>query len=452
MADLMQNPDSIIADLLEAGALDAAALDPGAPIETGRRIVTFREDAAREGAAALEAMVAGKVAHSGDFSGHAVEEAGIADAAGLVFDEISVAVLGAEAGAALAEAMMASAGAADDSASDSAILAVEPEVLVFPAGISADEFLRGFAAASTAIRDGLVGRGAEISPAPPPGEDRAPDALAVGNTWGILATGAHASRFSGAGIKVAVLDTGFDFRHPDFAGRPIAHSSFIAGETAQDGHGHGTHCTGTACGPRAPAGMIPRYGVAFASQIFIGKVLSNGGGGTTATVLAGMNWAVANRCEVISLSLGGGGGPYVAYTAAGDAALRRGCLMIAAAGNDSRRPAVVRPCSAPANSPTIMSVAALEPNLTTAPYSNGPPIDIAGPGSSVFSSYPMPRRHATLSGTSMATPHVSGCAALLAQAGGPGMRAGTLRARLRAMARPLPGRPDVGAGLVQAVP
>jgi subtilisin family serine protease len=97
---------------------------------------------------------------------------------------------------------------------------------------------------------------------------------------------------NGARIRVAVLDTGFNLTHPDFAARPIVGRSFV-GQGVQDLHSHGTHCMGTACGPFAPPGSIPRYGVAYRALIHVGKVLSNSGSGTQAQVLAGMNWAIA---------------------------------------------------------------------------------------------------------------------------------------------------------------
>ena len=133
-----------------------------------------------------------------------------------------------------------------------------------------------------------------------------------------------------------------------------------------------------------------------------------------------------------------------AYTAAGPAALNNGCLIIAAAGNDGIG------TGAPANSPTIMSVASLDPNLRPSSFSNFGKIEIAAPGRDVFSSVPRPTRYGTKSGTSMATPHVAGCAALWAETS-PGLRGMNLWNKLLATARPL-GLPasKVGRGLVQA--
>jgi subtilisin len=271
----------------------------------------------------------------------------------------------------------------------------------------------------------------------------------AGVTWGLSACMVPQSQFSGKGIKVAVLDTGFDLGHPEFAGRAFVTNSFV-GQPVQDLHGHGTHTTGTACGPQAPAGPIQRYGIGFGTQIFAGKVLTNSGAGTQAQVLAGMNWAIANKCAVISMSLGAQIPVQPSYTAAGAAALAAGCLIIAAAGNASSRPGVINPAGAPANSPTILSVAALDSSLRVAVFSNGGKVDIAGPGVSVFSSWPRPTLHNTISGTSMATPHVAGCAALWAQSN-PALRGAALRAKLVATARHLPfPASDVGAGLVQA--
>ena len=95
-----------------------------------------------------------------------------------------------------------------------------------------------------------------------------------------------------------------DLKHPDFQGRTIQSQSFITGESVQDINGHGTHCIGTACGPLNP-GVGPRYGVAHQAEIFAGKVLGGRAGrGSDGAILNGINWAIRNRCQVISMSLG----------------------------------------------------------------------------------------------------------------------------------------------------
>ncbi len=266
----------------------------------------------------------------------------------------------------------------------------------------------------------------------------------LGATWGLGRCKVPPSTRSGVGIKVAVLDTGMDLGHPDFPGRVAGTSSFV-GQPVQDLHGHGTHCIGTATGPQSPPGLTPRYGIAYGSRIFVGKVLTNSGSGADAGVLAGMNWAIANRCDVISMSLGALTGPKAAYTNAGQAALNNGCLIIAAAGNNSGQPT-----GAPANSPTIMAVASLDLTLAPSSFSNRGKIDIAAPGRDVFSSWIRPRRYNTISGTSMATPHVAGCAALWAQ-NSASIRGTVLWRALQRSALPLPFPASrVGAGLVQA--
>jgi subtilisin family serine protease len=319
-------------------------------------------------------------------------------------------------------------------AADSPIETIEPEYFVF-ADVNGD-YLRGFVRAADAIAKDLTGTTAVE-------EQEEVDVQVLGATWGLIKCKVPQSLRSGAGIKVAVLDTGLDLGHPDFAGRAITAQTFV-GQPVQDLHSHGTHTTGTACGPKTPAGNTPRYGVAFKAPIFVGKVLSNSGSGATASVLAGMNWAIANRCSVISMSLGSQSPVQAAYTAAGAAALSRGCLIIAAAGNAAAN------TGAPANSPTIMSVASLDANLSPSSFSNFGKIEIAAPGRDVFSSVPRPTKYGTKSGTSMATPHVSGCAALWAETS-PALRAMNLWKKLQATAKPLPFPPArVGRGLVQA--
>jgi subtilisin len=277
-------------------------------------------------------------------------------------------------------------------------------------------------------------------------------------TWGLQATGASNSKATGAGVRVAVLDTGFDLEHPDFAGRTVVSESFVQGEEVQDGNGHGTHCVGTSCGPREVADG-PAYGVAHEAEIHVGKVLSNEGSGADGGILSGINWAITTGCAVVSMSLGAATRPGQAfsrtYERVATRAMSKGTLIIAAAGNESdRRIGRVNPVGHPANCPSIMSVSALDVTRAMAWFSCGTvdaigAVDLTGPGFDVYSSWPTPLRYKRISGTSMATPHVAGVAALIAQA--TGARGFELWARLSQTARrlPLPGT-DVGAGLVQA--
>ncbi|HEX6341323.1 S8 family serine peptidase [Umezawaea sp.] len=275
-------------------------------------------------------------------------------------------------------------------------------------------------------------------------------------TWGLQAVGAGLSTATGKGIRVAVLDTGFTVAHPDFAGRTVTTSSFVTGEAVDDEHGHGTHCVGTSCGPRTPASG-PGYGVAHEAEIYAGKVLGNSGSGSDGGILAGIEWAIANGCAVISMSLGATVRPGTPHSAifeqAASRALAKGTLIVAASGNDSRRPGTVSPVGHPANCPSIMAVGAVDVNRATAFFSCGTvdtvgAVDVVGPGVDVHSSWKAGGTK-RLQGTSMATPHVAGVAALMAEKHG--ARGFELWARLAQTARRLPSpSTDVGAGLVQA--
>lgn len=407
-----------------------AALESGGdPSKTGRFLLTFKQGAASAAMKSLKTRLGLRMASARDFAGQAVDFSAAGDADGLLFPEIGVALVTAEA---MSSRRLSAQVLAD---STGPVQSVDPEYFMFATEVDPAEYLRGFVAAAKAISADLAGLDVVTQVA--------------GVTWGLTACRVPSSAYNGTGIRVAVLDTGFDLGHAEFSGRAFTTRTFV-GQPVMDLNGHGTHTAGTAAGPNAPAGVVQRYGIAFRSPIFIGKVLTNSGSGTQAQVLAGMNWAIANRCPVISMSLGAQIPVQPSYTAAGTAALNAGCLIIAAAGNASSRPGFIQPAGAPANSPTIVSVAALDSNLRVAIFSNGGKVDIAGPGVNVFSSWPRPALHNTISGTSMATPHVSGCAALWAQTSA-ALRGNALRTRLLATARrlSLPAS-DVGAGLVQA--
>lgn len=278
-------------------------------------------------------------------------------------------------------------------------------------------------------------------------------------TWGLQATKVVASSLTGAGIRIAVLDTGFDHTHQDFIGRAIAKKTFASRASDEDVVGHGTHCIGTACGPIRPT-TGPRYGIAYEAEIYAGKVLGDDGVGTDRSIIAGMDWALEKECQIISMSLGAktslGDRPIGVYEQVGQACLDGGTLVIAAAGNDSRRPRLIAPVNSPANASTIMAVGAVDSEFVPAFFScggmnPGQEVDIAAPGVNVLSCVPG-NRYDRLDGTSMATPHVSGVAALIAQSDSK-YRGWALWARLLQISSRLrsPAR-DVGKGLLQAPP
>jgi subtilisin family serine protease len=443
------------------------------PERTGRYIVTFHPAAAPETSKMLADSAGLRVAHATDFSESAVSFESLGGADALVLPEVGVAVVSAE------PEQMEKFGV--ESATDTGVLAIEPECFAYalataalgPSGEeesaapranssielspAAASYLRGYRDALTHLTDSLLGSGAAAEAV-----GLQPAALnEAAFTWGLQATRAQLSSFTGKGIRVAVLDTGFDLNHPDFLSRPKVTSSFVPGQTVQDGHGHGTHCMGTACGPKAP-GIKPRYGIAYEASMFIGKVLSNQGSGTDGWILAGINWAIANNCPVVSMSLGrkaDPGDPFpVAYEQAAKAGLARGVLIVMAAGNESDRArGIISPVGHPASCPSIMAVGAIDSMYRIANFSNrsinpnGGDVDIAGPGVAIRSSWPMPQRYNTISGTSMATPHVAGIAALYAQSSS-SLRGAALWKKLTANARNILTIPvtDDGAGLVQA--
>ncbi|WP_275787331.1 S8 family peptidase [Pararhizobium gei] len=280
------------------------------------------------------------------------------------------------------------------------------------------------------------------------------------SSWGVAATHALDSPFTGKGIKICILDTGIDRNHPDFINRSIIDKSFVANENIEDLQGHGTHCAGTACGHPAKKDML-RFGVAPGADLYVGKVLNNRGFGAESDILRGMRWAIDNRCEVISMSLGGavreGELPSVLYERIGQQALDNGCLIIAAAGNNSNRSfGFIAPVSSPANAASIMAVGAIDPNFALGYFScgginpNGGEIDIVAPGVGIFSTAPAPQLYRTMSGTSMACPHAAGIAALWAESD-PALRGMELWRALKKNTRSLAHPPrDVGAGLVLA--
>ena len=315
----------------------------------------------------------------------------------------------------------------------------------------------------------------------------AAEPAATGTSWGVEAVGATASPFTGASIKVAVLDTGVDADHEAFQGLTVTRKDFT-GEGDADENGHGTHCAGTIAG-RDVNGF--RFGVASGvTELLAGKVLGREGGSTEA-IVQGVHWAVDNGAHVISMSLG------IDFPGAVDWFVRQGMpvqpatsralegyrdnlrlfgavaayvhasaqfdkptVIVAATGNESERKAAnpytigVAP---PAASEGFIPVGAVgqagNEAFEVAEFSNAG-ARVVAPGVDITSAKPGGGL-ATMSGTSMATPHVAGVAALWAEkllTDDGKIDVDVLTTRLTASGQGIAefSPDDVGTGLVQA--
>jgi serine protease len=277
--------------------------------------------------------------------------------------------------------------------------------------------------------------------------------------WGldlIHADQAHAVT-TGAGATVAVVDTGIDAAHPDLAGRIVPGWDFVDGDsTPQDGNGHGTHVSGIIAAD-ADNG-IGVDSVAPGASIMPVRVLGNNGSGSDANVAAGIDWAVAHGADVINLSLGGtlptsGLGVGDDISAAVQRALDHGVVVVAAAGNDG-----LPFCENDSFGGRVLCVGAVDKRENRSFYSSfGSGVSLVAPGGSglpgtdedVLSTW-NDGGYEELAGTSQATPHVAGVAALLVSLGVRG-QAAVQRILATAMDLGPPG-PDAqfGVGLVNA--
>lgn len=255
----------------------------------------------------------------------------------------------------------------------------------------------------------------------------------------------------GLGARVAVIDTGIDCAHEDLAAGCIYGANFVTSALPFDDHGHGTHVAGTIAARANGIGVI---GVAPEATVYAVKVLSASGSGSWSGIAAGIDWAVANGMDVINMSLGGSSYSQAVAdaVAAADAA---GVLIVAAAGNSG----CCNTVGYPAKLPAALAVAAVDQFDMRASFSStGPEVDITAPGVAVRATVPTgtcslcdPSGYRALSGTSMATPHVAGVAALLMSRGRTAGESWTL---LTATAKDLgpAGRDDqYGAGRVDAL-
>jgi len=269
---------------------------------------------------------------------------------------------------------------------------------------------------------------------------RTPEEIEI--PWGVKRVNAPGvwNTTMGEGVKVAVIDTGIDYNHPDlkavYAG---GYNAVVSTKTPLDDQGHGTHVSGTIAAVRDAKGVV---GIAPKVQLYAVKVLDANGSGSYSNIVDGIQWAVNNKMQVINMSLGGGSGT-PALQKVMEAADKAGVTIVCAAGNDSG------PVNYPAKYPQAIAVSASDSTDKLAYFSSrGAEIAFIAPGVDVPSTY-KGSAYKTASGTSMASPHVAGLAAI-AVAGGANTPA-KVRAALKKAASSLGMKPtEEGAGMIDA--
>ncbi|MEU3829656.1 S8 family serine peptidase [Streptomyces sp. NPDC029080] len=236
--------------------------------------------------------------------------------------------------------------------------------------------------------------------------------------------------YTGKGVKVAVLDTGVDTSHPDLKDQVLESKNFTPAADAEDHFGHGTHVASIVAGTGARSGGKYK-GVAPDAELLNGKVLDDEGSGDDSGILAGMEWAVAQGADVVNLSLGGSDTPGIDPLEAevDKLSAEKGVLFAIAAGNDGPRSV-----GSPGSADAALTVGAVDKKDRLADFSStGPRVgdgaikpDVTAPGVDITAAAAKgsvidqevgekPEGYLTLSGTSMATPHVAGAAAILKQ-------------------------------------
>ncbi|MEU3251456.1 S8 family serine peptidase [Streptomyces sp. NPDC006997] len=231
---------------------------------------------------------------------------------------------------------------------------------------------------------------------------------------------------TGKGVTVAVLDSGVDAGHPDLAGRIDRAESFVEGEEVADRNGHGTHVASTVGGSGAASGGAER-GVAPGATLAVGKVLSDQGSGSESQIIAGMEWAARDvGADIVSMSLGStepSDGTDPMARAVDTLSAETGALFVVAAGNTGAPSSIGSPGAADA----ALTVGAVDAADQAAYFTSGGPRygdnalkpDLAAPGVDILAARSRltggEGDYTSLSGTSMATPHVAGVAALLAE-------------------------------------
>jgi len=249
------------------------------------------------------------------------------------------------------------------------------------------------------------------------------DDAELDGTWGVKRIGCgpvHTGTFPatspvpvlGTGVRVAVLDTGIDYLHSELFPNYAGGYDFINNDSNPiDDQYHGTHVAGTIAAADDNLGVV---GAAPGASLYAVKVLGSNGSGSYSAIIAGLDWCVQNGIHVANLSLGSSGDPGSTVKAAFDNAYAAGLVIVASAGNSGAGTDTV---GYPAKYASVIAVASTTSSDGRSSFSStGPAVEIAAPGSSIYSTYPG-GGYAYLSGTSMAAPHVAGVAALILSAG-----------------------------------
>ncbi|MGW6442130.1 S8 family peptidase [Lentzea sp. NPDC055074] len=264
----------------------------------------------------------------------------------------------------------------------------------------------------------------------------------------INAPAAYAAGLTGKGVTVAVLDTGVDDTHPDLADREIGERNFSSSPDNGDHYGHGTHVASIVAGTGAQSGGKYR-GVAPDASILDVKVLGDNGSGQDSAIIAGMEWAVEQGAQIVNLSLGGYDTPEVSplEEAVNRLTADKGALFVIAAGNSGPG---ARTIGSPGTADAALTVGAVDDQDQIAEFSSRGPTssgslkpDLTAPGVGIVAALhsdgrigaPVADGYTSLDGTSMATPHVAGAAALLRQRH-PELDGAALKARLTGTTTP----------------
>lgn len=225
-------------------------------------------------------------------------------------------------------------------------------------------------------------------------------------------------------VTVAILDSGIDLDHPDLVNNIIGGVNYVKNGAPDDDNGHGSHCAGTVAASDNTVGVI---GVAHDASLLAVKVLDRRGSGSYSDIVSGINWAASNGADILSMSLGGGFSSSAMQNACNSAA--SGSLLVAAAGNDGDCNLSTNEINYPAYYGSVVSVGATTTDPTAMDAlmcfsSSNPDVELSAPGHDVPSCW-KGGGYNTISGTSMACPHVAGCAAVLWN-GNPSSVLGTL--------------------------